>query len=163
MRRFAKDGVIVHVGRTFILDADCSDICSGEALDAGLSTCVYTFMPMSGEEAADLDDADRKQGVAMHQHGIGNAVVEKAWQWAGPEEMVPHLPCREYVGDPWSVPTDPEIEIDRMLEDFGNPANRTRWKTCHDEEAYRMESAQCMPRRICFGGQTQSKHHQVES
>ena len=31
MRRFAKDGVIVHVGRIFIR----SDICSGEALDAG--------------------------------------------------------------------------------------------------------------------------------
>lgn len=76
------------------------------------------FLPMSVEKAREYDDSDRQQGAAMHQHSIDKVVtlvVDKAWHWARPEEVEPHLQCAAFEGDPWAAPSPEELERRKTL------------------------------------------------
>ena len=109
MRRFATDGVCRACGKNF--HTRCRLL---RHLQWGGTKCwvfhARMFLPMSAEEAQEHDDRDRQQGAAMHQSHIDKVVVDKAWCWARPEEMEPHLQCVDFEGDPWEAPVSGEME-----------------------------------------------------
>jgi len=114
MRRFATDGICRACGKNF--HSRCRLL---RHLQWGGTRCwlfhLRIFNPLSSQEALKLDDGDRKQGMALHQHGVSNAVVEKAWHWADGKDMTPHLPCSGFEGDPWSDPTEDELTGWKLL------------------------------------------------
>ena len=109
MRRLVIDGVCRACGRNF--HSRCRLL---RHLQWGGTKCwIYharVFIPMSSQEATQLDDEGRKHGHAMHQHSVHNAVVDKVWQWADQDSLVPPLACSDFAGDPWSDPTEIELE-----------------------------------------------------
>lgn len=55
------------------------------------------FLPLSLEDAAALDEQDRKNKTAQHQRGLRDPAHDKVWRWATAEELRLALPERQSI------------------------------------------------------------------
>ena len=83
----------------------------------GTTKCWYkalrAFEPMTPEATADLDDQDREQGMAFHQHTLKTREKDYAWRLATPQEMQNGLP---HTGNhSQEAPSEEELQAWRQL------------------------------------------------
>eukprot|EP00438_Fugacium_kawagutii_P006271 Skav222658 [mRNA] locus=scaffold997:252657:260438:+ [translate_table: standard] len=69
------------------------------------------FRPLTDDQAAQLDAADRAAQVALHQRGVLRAHSDHVWRMATPAELQGGLPMREPVEHwDWSMPSADELQ-----------------------------------------------------
>ena len=81
---------------------------------------------MTPEQMHQLDDRDRAQGAASHQHGFVGFKVDKAWTQCSSTDLRDILTCRHQGTPELHEPTDQEL---RLWREFGLlPGGRSKTK-----------------------------------
>ena len=110
VRRFVKDGICRACAKNF--HTRCRVLLHLQW--SGTKCWLYhlrSYHPMTEQEAQQWDDEDRRLGRAIHQRELGNAVVDKMWAHATPQELKPVLSCMVSEGERLADPTQAEIDL----------------------------------------------------
>ena len=129
VRRFVKDGICRCCRRNYHTRARML-----RHLHWGTTRCwifhFRTFIPVSEEEMAQMDEVDIAHGHAFHQHGLRNDKSDSSWCWATEQDLRPVLALRLDVS---CVSTDDPSESE--LQQWGQfgllpPGQGGRDRTC---------------------------------
>ena len=70
---------------------------------------LRNYFPMSEEAAAELDERDRKAGVATHQKGLVEHSLDRGWRWCTDQEREHVLLLKECPPVKEGAPTEQEL------------------------------------------------------
>ena len=70
---------------------------------------LRNYFPMSEEAAAELDERDRKLGVATHQKGLVEHSLDQGWRWCTDQEREHVLLLKEHPPVKDGAPTEQEL------------------------------------------------------
>eukprot|EP00435_Cladocopium_sp_Y103_P035890 s2365_g9.t1 len=123
---------------------------------------LRSYHPMSQEQADELDEEDRRKGVASHQHGFKDPQIDKAWARCHPDEFRHVLPLR--ADGPCSMEAPSEAELAEWANIGLLPVDRGgRTKTKRGIQDFTIENvvrdASALERQLCSRVQSWEPFH----